>query len=81
MFRYAQHDRSLDVGRRRMGRSALVADHPLHFGMACFSMNGISLAAASGCDLLLLTGGHLCYDLEHGRAPCWTSRSRRSPAR
>ena len=59
----------LPVFTRRMGRAALSADHPLHFGMAWFSMNGVALAAAAECDLLLLVGGHLHYDLEHGRAP------------
>jgi acetolactate synthase I/II/III large subunit len=60
---------NVPVFTRRMGRSALPADHPLHFGMAWFSMNGVSLAAAARCDLLLLVGGHLYYDLEHGRPP------------
>lgn len=59
----------LPVFTRRMGRAVLPADHPLHFGMAWFSMNGVALAAASQCDLLLLVGGHLHYDLEHGRSP------------
>jgi acetolactate synthase-1/2/3 large subunit len=67
---------NLPVFTRRMGRSALPADHPLHFGMAWFSMNGVSLAAAAGCDLLLLVGGHLYYDLEHGRAPFLNERAR-----
>ncbi|HZO25806.1 MAG TPA: thiamine pyrophosphate-binding protein [Chloroflexota bacterium] len=67
---------NVPVFTRRMGRSALAADHPLHFGMAWFSMNGVSLAAASECDLLLLVGGHLHYDLEHGRAPYLSSRAR-----
>jgi acetolactate synthase-1/2/3 large subunit len=67
---------TLPVFTRRMGRSALAAGHPLHFGMAWFSMNGVSLAAASECDLLLLVGGHLHYDLEHGRAPYLNSRTR-----
>jgi acetolactate synthase-1/2/3 large subunit len=66
----------LPVFTRRMGRAALAADHPLHFGMAWFSMNGVSLAAASECDLLLLVGGHLHYDLEHGRAPYLNGRAR-----
>ena len=66
---------NVPVFTRRMGRSALAADHPLHFGMAWFSMNGVSLAAASECDLLLV-GGHLHYDLEHGRAPYLSSRAR-----
>jgi acetolactate synthase-1/2/3 large subunit len=57
------------VFTRRMGRAALPADHPLHVGMAWFPMNGVALAAASACDLLLIVGGHLHYDLEHGRAP------------
>ena len=67
---------NVPVFTRRMGRSALAADHPLHFGMAWFSMNGVSLAAASECDLLLLVGGHLHYDLEHGRAPYLNSKAR-----
>ena len=67
---------SLPIFTRRMGRAALAADHPLHFGLAWFSMNGISLAAASECDLLLLVGGHLHYDLEHGRAPYLNGRAR-----
>ena len=60
---------NVPVFTRRMGRSTLSADHPLHFGMAWFSMNGVSLEAAARCDLLLLVGGHLYYDLEHGRPP------------
>lgn len=67
---------SLPVFTRRMGRSALPDDHPLHFGMAWFPMNGVSLAAAAKCDLLLLVGGHLHYDLEHGRAPYLNARAR-----
>jgi len=67
---------NVPVFTRRMGRSALAADHPLHFGMAWFSMNGVSLAAASACDLLVLVGGHLHYDLEHGRAPYLNGRAR-----
>ena len=67
---------NVPVFTRRMGRSALAADHPLHFGMAWFSMNGVSLAAASECDLLLLVGGHLHYDLEHGRAPYLNGRAK-----
>ena len=67
---------NVPVFTRRMGRSALAADHPLHFGMAWFSMNGVSLAAASECDLLLLVGGHLHYDLEHGRAPYLNGKAR-----
>jgi acetolactate synthase I/II/III large subunit len=60
---------NVPVFTRRMGRAALPASDPRHFGMAWFSMNGVALAAASECDLLLLVGGHLHYDLEHGRAP------------
>jgi acetolactate synthase-1/2/3 large subunit len=65
----------LPVFTRRMGRAALSADHPLHFGMAWFSMNGVSLMAAAECDLLLLVGGHLHYDLEHGRPPYLNARA------
>jgi acetolactate synthase-1/2/3 large subunit len=67
---------NLPIFTRRMGRSALAGDHPLHFGMAWFSMNGVSLAAAAECDLLLLVGGHLHYDLEHGRSPYLNARAR-----
>jgi acetolactate synthase I/II/III large subunit len=64
------------VFTRRQGRAALPADHPLHFGLAWFSMNGVSLEAAANADLLLLVGGHLYYDLEHGRAPYLNERAR-----
>lgn len=66
----------LPIFTRRMGRGTVSADHPLNFGMAWFSMNGVSLAGAAECDLLLLVGGHLYYDLEHGRAPYLNSRAR-----
>jgi acetolactate synthase I/II/III large subunit len=67
---------NLPIFTRRMGRAAISADHPLHFGMAWFSMNGVSLAAAAECDLLLVVGGHLHYDLEHGRAPYLNGQAR-----
>ena len=66
----------LPVFTRRLGRSTLPPDHPLHLGMAWFSMDGVSLAAAARCDLLLLVGGHLYYDLEHGRPPFLNERAR-----
>ena len=64
------------VFTRRQGRSSLAADHPLHFGMAWYSMNGVSLAAAARCDLLLMVGGHFYYDLEHGRPPFLNARAK-----
>jgi acetolactate synthase-1/2/3 large subunit len=67
---------NLPIFTRRMGRATVSADHPLHFGMAWFSMNGVSLAAAAECDLLLVVGGHLHYDLEHGRAPYLNGQAR-----
>jgi acetolactate synthase-1/2/3 large subunit len=67
---------NVPVFTRRQGRSTLAADHPLHFGMAWMSMNGVSLEATANCDLLLLVGGHLYYDLEHGRAPFLNERAR-----
>ncbi len=59
----------LPVFTRRMGWSQMPLDHPLHFGAAWFSQNGVLAYAAPRCDLLLLVGGRLHYDLEHGRAP------------
>jgi len=66
----------LPIFTRRMGPAALPADHPLHLGMAWFSIDGVSLLAAAECDLLLLVGGHLHYDLEHGRPPYLNGRAR-----
>lgn len=63
------------VFTRRLGRSTLPADHPLNFGLAWFSMNGVSLEAAAHSDLLLSVGGHLYYDLEYGRAPYLNARA------
>jgi acetolactate synthase-1/2/3 large subunit len=60
---------------RRMGR-AVAPTHRLNMGMAWFSMDGVSVAAASECDLLVIVGGHLYYDLEHGRAPYLNAHAR-----
>jgi acetolactate synthase-1/2/3 large subunit len=67
---------NIPVFTRRLARSTVAVDHPLNFGMAWLSMNGVSLEAAAGCDLLLLVGGHLYYDLEHGRQPYLNGRAR-----
>jgi acetolactate synthase-1/2/3 large subunit len=67
---------NIPVFTRRLARSTVAVDHPLNFGMAWLSMNGVSLEAAAGCDLLLLVGGHLYYDLEHGRPPYLNGRAR-----
>jgi acetolactate synthase-1/2/3 large subunit len=64
------------VFTRRQGRSCLPADHPLHLGLGWFSMNGVSLAAAAQCDLLLVVGGHLYYDLDFGQAPSLNGRAK-----
>lgn len=54
---------------RRMAWSQMPLEHPLHFGAAWFSQNGLMAYAAARCDLLVLVGGRLHYDLEYGRPP------------
>jgi acetolactate synthase-1/2/3 large subunit len=64
------------VFTRRQGRSTMPAEHELHLGLAWFSMNGVSLEAAARADLVLIVGGHLYYDLEHGRPPYLNAAAR-----
>lgn len=66
---------NVPVFTRRLARSTVPVEHPLNFGMGWFGMNGVSLQAAAHCDLLLSVGGHLYYDLEHGRAPYLNARA------
>jgi acetolactate synthase-1/2/3 large subunit len=52
---------------RRMAYSQMPLDHPLHHGVAYFALNGVLAYAAPRADLMVLVGGKLFYDMEHGR--------------
>ncbi|MHB1006555.1 MAG: thiamine pyrophosphate-binding protein [Chloroflexota bacterium] len=54
---------------RRMAWTQMSLDHPLHFGIAYFALNGVLAYAAARCDLVVHVGGRLFYDMEFGRAP------------
>jgi acetolactate synthase-1/2/3 large subunit len=54
---------------RRLAYGTLAPEHPLNFGNGWFMQNGMIDYAAGRCDLLILLGGRMFYDLEHGRAP------------
>ncbi len=61
---------------RRLAYGLLAPSHPLNFGNAWFMQNGMIDYAAGRCDLLLLVGGRMFYDLEYGQAPrvCATAK-------
>lgn len=59
----------LPVFTRRMAWSQLPLDHSLHFGSGWFSQNGVFTYAAARCDLMVMIGARLFYDMEYGRAP------------
>ena len=54
---------------RRLAYGLMAPNHPLNFGNAWFMQNGMIDYAASRCDLLVLVGGRMFYDLEYGQAP------------
>jgi len=54
---------------RRLAYGTLAPEHPLNFGNAWFMQNGMIDYAAGRCDLMILLGGRMFYDLEYGRAP------------
>jgi acetolactate synthase-1/2/3 large subunit len=54
---------------RRLAYGALAPEHPLNFGNGWFMQNGMIDYAAGRCDLLILLGGRMFYDLEYGQAP------------
>jgi len=54
---------------RRLAYGMLAPEHPLNFGNGWFMQNGMIAYAAGRCDLLILLGGRMFYDLEYGRAP------------
>jgi acetolactate synthase-1/2/3 large subunit len=54
---------------RRMAYGTLSPEHPLNFGNGWFMQNGMIDYAAGRCDLLILLGGRMFYDLEYGKAP------------
>jgi len=59
---------------RRLAWTQMPLDHPLHFGVGWVSQNGVFAYAMERCDLLVLVGGRMFYDLEYGRPP-WLSAS------
>jgi acetolactate synthase-1/2/3 large subunit len=54
---------------RRLAYGTLAPEHPLNFGNGWFMQNGMIDYAAGRCDLLILLGGRMFYDLEYGQAP------------
>jgi len=54
---------------RRLAYGLLAPGHPLNFGNGWFMQNGMIDYAAGLCDLLILLGGRMFYDLEYGQAP------------
>ena len=54
---------------RRLAYGFLAPNHPLNFGNAWFMQNGMIDYAAGRCDLLILVGGRMFYDLEYGQTP------------
>jgi acetolactate synthase-1/2/3 large subunit len=60
---------SLPTFTRRLAYGLLAPSHPLNFGNAWFMQNGMIDYAAGLCDLLILVGGRMFYDLEYGQAP------------
>jgi acetolactate synthase-1/2/3 large subunit len=62
-------DECLPTFTRRLAYGTIAPEHPLNFGNGWFMQNGMIDYAASRCDLLILMGGRMFYDLEHGRAP------------
>ncbi len=60
---------SLPTFTRRLAYGLLPPNHPLNFGNAWFMQNGMVDYAAGRCDLLILVGGRMFYDLEYGQAP------------
>jgi thiamine pyrophosphate-dependent acetolactate synthase large subunit-like protein len=68
LIRFAEAMR-LPTFTRRLSYGMLSPHHPLNFGNGWFMQNGMIDYAASRCDLMILIGGRMFYDLEHGRAP------------
>jgi acetolactate synthase-1/2/3 large subunit len=60
----------------RLGRGAVPADHPLHFGLAALALNPVVAAAFREADCVLLAGARLDYNLEFGRKPFWRADAR-----
>ena len=60
----------------RLGRGAVSADHPLHFGLAALALNPVAVAAFREADCVLLAGARLDYNLEYGREPFWRKDAR-----
>lgn len=60
---------SLPTFTRRLSYGLLSPGHPLNFGNGWFMQNGMIDYAAGLCDLLILLGGRMFYDLEYGQAP------------
>ena len=62
----------------RLGRGAVPAEHPLHFGLAALALNPVAVAAFREADCVVLAGARLDYNLEFGRAPFWPKEARLS---
>ena len=59
----------LPLFQDRLGRGAVEAHHPLNFGLAVLSLNDVLCRALEECDLLLLMGGRLDFNIGLGRPP------------
>jgi len=60
---------NLPTFTRRLAYGTLAPEHPLNYGNGWFMQNGMIDYAAGRCDLLILIGGRMFYDLEYGQAP------------
>ena len=60
---------NLPTFTRRLAYGTLAPEHPLNFGNGWFMQNGMIDYAAGRCDLLILLGGRMFYDLEYGQSP------------
>jgi acetolactate synthase-1/2/3 large subunit len=59
----------LPLFQDRLGRGAVEANHPLNFGLAVLSLNDVLCRALEECDLLLLAGGRLDFNVGMGQPP------------